>query len=143
MTVIVTRHAEKRLKERIGLSKKALQRAAETAYDKGVKHHETTGNLNKWVTSLYFNNCAANNIRLYNDKAWIFAGQNLVTVIQVPASLKNSLKETLDRKKNSGHSPDAVADEKMSGNGADNGNNEESHAFCTDIERRKILKKER
>lgn len=99
MSVTVTKHAEKRLRERVGLNKKAIQRAAEMAYDKGIKHCETTGNLNKWVTSLYFNNRTANNIRLYNDKAWIFAGKNLVTVLQIPASLKKSVKETLDRKK--------------------------------------------
>lgn len=99
MSVTVTKHAEKRLRERVGLNKKAIQRAAEMAYDKGIKHCETTGNLNKWVTSLYFNNRTANNIRLYNDKAWVFAGKNLVTVLQIPASLKKSVKETLDRKK--------------------------------------------
>lgn len=98
--VYITKHAEKRLKERVGLGKKALQRAADAAYDKGAKHCETTGNLNKWVTSLYFNNRDANNIRLYNDKAWIFAGQKLITVIQVPSTLKSSLKQTLDRRKN-------------------------------------------
>lgn len=64
MSVIITRHAEQRLKERMGLGKKALQRAAEAAYNKGVKHCETIGNLNKWVTSLYFNNRNADNIRL-------------------------------------------------------------------------------
>lgn len=101
MSVIVTKHAEKRLRERMGLGKRAIQRAAETAFDKGIKHAETTGNLNKWVTSLYFNNKTANNIRLYNDKAWIFAGKNLITVLQIPASLKKSVNEVLNRRKNS------------------------------------------
>ena len=100
MSVIVTKHAEKRLWERMGLGKRAIQRAAETAFDKGIKHAETTGNLNKWVTSLYFNNKTANNIRLYNDKAWIFAGKNLITVLQIPASLKKSVNDVLNRRKN-------------------------------------------
>lgn len=100
MSVVITIHAEKRLKERLGLQKKALQRAADTAYDKGIKHSETTGNLNKWITKLYFQNKNANNIRLYNDKAWIFAGMNLVTVLQIPSSLKKSFEDVLSRKKN-------------------------------------------
>lgn len=99
MSVIVTKHAEKRLRERMGLGKRAIQRAAETAFDKGIKHAETTGNLNKWVTSLYFNNKTANNIRLYNDKAWIFAGKNLITVLQIPASLKKSVNDVLNRRR--------------------------------------------
>lgn len=53
------------------------------------------------MTSLYFNNKTANNIRLYNDKAWIFAGKNLITVLQIPASLKKSVKDVLNRRKNS------------------------------------------
>lgn len=100
MAVVVTKHAEKRLRERMGLGKKAVQRAAEMAFDKGIKHAETTGNLNKWITSLYFNNKTANNIRLYNDKAWIFVGKNLITVLQIPASLKKSVKDVLNRRQN-------------------------------------------
>jgi len=63
MMVTITKHAEWCLKVCVGLSKKALQCAAEAAYNKGVKHQETTGNLKKWVTSLYSNNKAANNNR--------------------------------------------------------------------------------
>lgn len=100
MAVVVTKHAEKRLRERMGLGKKSVQRAAEMAFDKGIKHAETTGNLNKWITSLYFNNKTANNIRLYNDKAWIFVGKNLITVLQIPASLKKSVKDVLNRRQN-------------------------------------------
>lgn len=113
MPVTITKHAQQCLKKRVGLNKKALQRAAETAYAKGIRHQETTGNLKKWVTSLYFNNQAANNIRLYNGKAWIFAEQKLITVIQVPASLQDSLREMSERKKNRhmcaspGDNPDA------------------------------------
>lgn len=97
--VIVSKHAEKRLKERLGLQKKSIQRAAEIAYTKGIKHDETNGNLNKWITSVYFNNTAANNIRLYNDKAWIFTDNRLITVLQIPSSLKKNVKDALDRKK--------------------------------------------
>lgn len=100
MSITVTKHAEKRLRERLGLNKKAVQRAAEMAYEKGIKHAETHGNLNKWVTSLYFNNKSANNIRIYNDKAWIFADQNLITVFQIPTSLKKSVEDILNRRQN-------------------------------------------
>ena len=97
MRVYITKHAEQRLKERVGLNKKALQRAADTAFEKGIRHNETIGDLNKWVTSKFFQNTNANNIRLYNDKA--FAGDRLITVIQIPASLKRNLEEAIARKK--------------------------------------------
>ena len=51
MRVYITKHAEQRLKERVGLNKKALQRAADTAFEKGIRHNETIGDLNKWVTA--------------------------------------------------------------------------------------------
>lgn len=88
----VSRHAEHRLQERCGINKKSVQRIAERAFTDGIQHADTKGNLHKWVDSLFFKNRTANNIRLYGDKAFIFAGYNLVTVIQIPANLRNGLK---------------------------------------------------
>lgn len=90
--VEVSKHAFKRLSERSGWSKKSAQRMAEKAFEQGIKHSETKGNLNKYVTSLYFNNKSANNIRLYGDKAFIFAGETLVTVLQIPSNLTKDMK---------------------------------------------------
>ena len=39
-----------------------------------------------------FKNQRADNIRIYGDKAYIFCGAVLVTVIQVPVSLMKDLK---------------------------------------------------
>lgn len=88
----VSKHAEERLKERCGFNKKACKRIAQKAYDDGITHAQTKGVLNKWVTSLYFRNERANNIKLYGDKAYIFCGEVLVTVIQIPANLMKNLK---------------------------------------------------
>ncbi len=88
----ISKHAEERLKERCGLNKKACKRIVQKAFDEGITHSQTKGRLNKWVTSLYFKNQKAGNIRLYGDKAYIFCGAILVTVIQVPASLKQMVK---------------------------------------------------
>lgn len=41
MPVTITKHAKQCLKERVGLGKKALQRAAEAAYDKVTEHQDT------------------------------------------------------------------------------------------------------
>ena len=114
--VYITKHAEKRLKERIGLNKKALQRAADTAFEKGIRHNETIGNLNKWVTAKFFQNTNANNIRLYNDKAWIFTDDRLITIIQVPASLKKGLEDAIARRKSRETQP-GTANLENTGNG--------------------------
>lgn len=57
------------------------------AYENGLRHGDCTGNLKKWVDSLYFKERTANQIRLYSDKAYIFTGDKLITVIQIPHNL--------------------------------------------------------
>lgn len=91
----VSEHAKVRLKERCGFNKKASQRMVQKAFEEGITHGQTKGCLNKWVTSLYFRNKNANNIRLYGDKAYIFCGEKLVTVIQIPQNLVRDLKKMI------------------------------------------------
>lgn len=89
----ISKHAEERLKARCGFNKKTSERMAQKAFEEGITHSKTKGRLNKWVTSLYFRNKNANNIRLYGDKAYIFCGRTLVTVIQIPTTLMKDLKK--------------------------------------------------
>lgn len=93
----VTKHAENRLKERNGLNKKSIERISKKALEVGIKHSETKGKLNKWITSLYFYNKKANNIRLYGDKAYIFCDEDLVTIIQIPYSLMKNFKKMINK----------------------------------------------
>ena len=88
----VSRHAYERLHERCGLSRKAATRMAEKAFYTGMKHSDTKGQINRWITSLYFNNKNANNIRLYGNFAYIFCNKILVTVLEIPNNLKNRWK---------------------------------------------------
>lgn len=95
----VSMHAAERLKERCGLNKKSMQRMAQKAFDEGIRHSQTKGRLNKWVAGLYFNNPKAKNIRLYGDKAYIFCGEILVTVIQIPAGLMKDFKKVVKERR--------------------------------------------
>ena len=47
--VKVTRHGEKRSRERMGLKKKAVDRNAMIALEKGLKHGETCGGLKRYL----------------------------------------------------------------------------------------------
>lgn len=94
----VSNHAKMRMKQRCGLSSKSCERIAKKAFEEGVHHNQTKGLLNKWVTSLYFKNQKANNIRLYGDKAYIFCDDVLVTVIQIPSDLTKDMKSMIKRK---------------------------------------------
>lgn len=98
VVIVVTNHALRRLAKRSGLSKTAAMRMAEKAYVDGVTHKETKGNLNRWVTSQYFVNRKANNIRLYGDKAFIFCSNILITVLQIPHDLVKDVKRIRNKR---------------------------------------------
>lgn len=94
----VTNHAKLRMKQRCGLNVRACERMARKAFAEGIRHEETKGQLNKWVTGLYMRYETANNIRLYGDKAYVFCGDVLVTVFQIPNNLKKNMKNMIKRK---------------------------------------------
>jgi len=60
----VTNHADKRLKQRAGVTKKNRKEVAIEAYEKGLKHSDCSGRLHKYVTSLYFQHQTANQYQI-------------------------------------------------------------------------------
>lgn len=93
--MVISNHARQRMKERCGFNKKSQDRMAQKAFCEGIPHKQTKGRLYKWVTSLFFKHCNANNIRLYGDNAYIFCGETLVTVIPIPNNLRKDFKEMI------------------------------------------------
>ena len=83
----LSQHSEIRLKERCGLNKSIINRMSNKAYEQGITHSETTGNLKRWMDKIYLSYGKSNNTRLYGDKAYLFNGNCLITVIQIPNSL--------------------------------------------------------
>lgn len=71
---------------------------AEKALTEGIKHSETNDQLNKWITSVYFRNKSINNIRLYGDKAYLFANDVLITVLLIPKELLPAVNKISKRK---------------------------------------------
>ena len=96
--VKVTNHGKQRLKERNGFNVKSIDRMAEKVYQNGLCHSETSGQLNKWITKLYFTGKVANEIRIYGDKAYLFNGETLITVLQVPNNLLKAVRADKKRK---------------------------------------------
>lgn len=91
----ISNHTRQRMKERCGFNRKAQGRMAEKAFNEGITHKQTKGRLHKWVTSLFFKNCNANNIRLYGNNAYIFCGETLVTVIPIPNNIKKNMEDMI------------------------------------------------
>ena len=93
----ISNHAKQRMKERCGFNKKSQERMSKKALKCGITHAQTKGRLNKWITSLFFKNTNANNIRISGDNAYIFCGETLVTVIPVPANIKKDMDKMIRR----------------------------------------------
>jgi aryl-alcohol dehydrogenase-like predicted oxidoreductase len=88
MEIVLTRHSIKRLKERLGLPKKACQRMAQTAFDKGITFFDTAGAANKYFRRIYDKNRKANNVKVYGKFAYIFSENTLITVLPLPKDIK-------------------------------------------------------
>ena len=99
MSAQVSKHARKRTKQRAGLGKRAAVRNAQKAFDFGVKHSGTRGHLNGYLTSIRFKNKTINNIRVYHRHVYLFAGDVLVTVLNLPNSLWSQA-ESCEKRKN-------------------------------------------
>ena len=95
----VTKHANKRIRERCGVGKKSCDRMAEIALAQGLSAKEANGQLKRYMDALYFYNKSADNIRIYGGKAWIFNKENLITVLNVPSNLINQANTQTERKK--------------------------------------------
>ena len=85
--VYVTRHAEKRMKKRMGINKVSTRRMAQRVFDYGYTINQTKGHLKKWLIYTHSKNTNINNIRVYGDKACLFIDENLITVLQIPTKL--------------------------------------------------------
>ena len=92
-------HAKERIRERCGIKLKSTERLARIAYEKGLTHADTAGFLNGYLTSLYFFNGTANNIRLDGDKIYIFCNDVLVTVYDTPKRFQNTVNKLMRKRR--------------------------------------------
>ena len=87
----VTDHGEFRTRKRMGVPKKAVDRLADRALKEGVGRCEFSGSLRRYLDGMYhYHNEGANNIKVYAEKVWIFSGDVLITVLDLPQRYKNS-----------------------------------------------------
>ena len=82
----------------MGVPKKAVGRLAQAALAGGIRRKDTTGSLRRYLDYVYHYNETADNIRVYAEKVWIFAGDTLITVLDLPSKYKGRANE-LGRKK--------------------------------------------
>jgi len=90
---VVGTHARRRIRERLCVPQKKVQSYVDKAYDLGIKHKDTEDELQKYFDMLYLKYKKANNIRIYKNTVFIFAGKFLITVLILPQELIEYIKE--------------------------------------------------
>ena len=93
--MLVTEHAIQRGKQRLGLSKKAMQRHSEKALLYGFRHGDFKGYFKVYLDYLYFHSKAANNIRIYGLNVFLFVNEKLITVFPVPAKHRKYVQKVM------------------------------------------------
>jgi hypothetical protein len=88
ISTIITLHACDRAKQRLQWGKATLQRMADKAFREGLCHHQSTGQLKKYLNKLWLEQKKADNLRIYGQHVFLFAGQTLLTVWQVPCEFR-------------------------------------------------------
>jgi len=90
--VLITEHAFDRAKERLSWNNKVLSKMAEKAFMEGIKHKDTKGTLNRYVTKLWFSYKHCNNVRIYGENIFFFCDNRLITLYQLPNYLRKHVK---------------------------------------------------
>lgn len=88
-----TKHGTKRGRERIGINKSAMDRQAQLAIERGIKHSQTDGRLHKWINSqahLYRERREDVEYIVFNNKLFVFNEDctSLITVLNLPTNLQ-------------------------------------------------------
>ena len=97
--MVLTKHGTKRVRQRVGVSKRGVERAAEKAMTQGITHEQSTGKVHQYITRLYFQHNTANNIRIWCNYVYIFCDDRLVTVFNLPPELRKPVEKMRNRMK--------------------------------------------
>lgn len=81
---VLTDHAKKRLKERLGTTKKSSISVANNALASGKRHSDYRGAARKFLDKTFLSYKSANNMRVFNNYVFIFNGNTLITVLPFP-----------------------------------------------------------
>ena len=95
----VTWHGKNRLKERVGIPKRASQKQTQRAFEKGISIDETVGSLRNYLDGVYLREGTANNLRVWNGSVYIFKDETLLTVYALPSRFRKTELTIMKKKK--------------------------------------------
>lgn len=85
--MVITDHAYKMAKKRLKWKRNVIDKMAAKAFEEGILHSQTKGKLKRYIDKLYLSHRTANNIRIYGEDVYFFAGDTLITLYRLPSSM--------------------------------------------------------
>lgn len=93
----VAKHATERADERMGLSPEPFRKMAGKAFKDGITHAQANGAFKRYLTRIYLAKRNANNLRVYGEFVYLFHGEILITVYNLPNEFKEVAKKIKQR----------------------------------------------
>ena len=90
MTAFVTQHGEKRVRKRMGLPKRAVQKLAERALTEGVDHGSFSGSFKRYLDGVFLSKQNADNLRVFHGFLFLFSCETLITCWPLPNRFRNA-----------------------------------------------------
>ena len=84
-SLVISRHAYTRMKERNGWNKKAASRMVQKVYTEGLRPEQVKGYLKGWINNKADYAKEGNELVLFGEKLYIFNGNTMLTVIPTPS----------------------------------------------------------
>lgn len=85
----VSRHGASRLRERMGVPKRAIEKLAADALTKGKKHSDFAGSMRRYLDGVFLEHRTANNMRVFAQHLFVFDGDTLITAWMLPSKFRN------------------------------------------------------
>ncbi len=85
---VISKHAFKRVRKRLGLPKKSAETLVRDAQAKGIRQVQVSGSLRRYLDHFQHNNGVADRAVIYREYVFALRGQTLVTVYPLPTKYR-------------------------------------------------------
>lgn len=85
----ITDHADLRVRKRLGLPRKAVEKKVTEALKNGATHFQFAGSFRRYLDKVYLTERAATNMRVHNGYLFLFCANDLITCWQLPAKYRS------------------------------------------------------
>ncbi len=72
---------------------------ADKALRLGLIHSDVSGSFSRYFTRLYMSQGKANNVRVYGEHVYLFCGETLVTIMDLPKKYREAARRVLSTMK--------------------------------------------